>query len=201
MRSRRRTSARRTSARRAAPLVGAVLVLASCGVPLDDAATPTPVEDVPFDLLSVTTTSVATGTPEGGETTICLSVDGSLFSLGRDRAGDPPLDSLMALATAGPTEGEATLGLRSAVEGEDVIADVRRVGSGAEVDLGTAFAELPADQQLLAVAQVTCTLTSQPGVDGVRFLIDDEEVEVPVAGGELVARAVTRADYERLVAN
>lgn len=173
----------------------------ACGVPVDDSPTVTPDDEVPYDLLSSTTTALPADVPRLTDTTICLSLDGSLLAIGRARDGEPALDTLEALASASPTEGERTVGLRSAVAGDDVLDGVALSDGRAEVSLGEGFTELPADEQLLAVAQLTCTLTAQPGVGSVRFELDGERTEVPVQGGELVARAVTREDYARLIAN
>ncbi len=178
--------------------VAAVLTL-GCGVPVDGTAVTVEDELVPYELLSPTTTAQV-GTGNGRETTICLVVDGVLLSLGRAR-DDGALDSDLALITDAPTEGEAALGVRSALDGEDSVVGVERVGPGAVVELGEDFAELPADQQLLAVAQITCTLTAQPGVQEVSFVLDDRELEVPVQGGELVDRPVSRNDYLEFFAN
>lgn len=182
----------------AAGTFAAALTLA-CGVPVDSTAVTVDDEVVPYELLSPTTTAQV-GTSNGRETTICLVVDGVLLSLGRDR-DDGALDSDLALVTDSPTEGEAALGVRSALDGEDSVLGVERVGPGAVVELGEDFAELPADQQLLAVAQITCTLTAQPGVQEVNFVLDDRELEVPVQGGELVDRPVSRTDYLEFFAN
>ncbi len=187
--------------RRALIASAAALLAVGCGIPMDQTATVSPDADVPYGLLSNTTTTQPTGAPAEGETTICLAVDGLLLSLGRDRGGDPPLGSLESLVAAGPTEGESSLGLRSVVEGDDLIDGIGQADDVAEVSLGGRFAELAADQQLLAVAQLTCTLTAQPGIDTVTFQLDGDDVEVPVESGELVDRPVARADFGRLIAN
>lgn len=180
---------------------GSLLVLGACGVPLDEEATELPGEQVPFDLLSATTTSLAPGTQITAETNVCLEFGGTLLSLGRDRDGDPPLDDDLALLGAGPTEGEAELGARTLLDGDQAVLGVDRSDGTAAVQLGPDIAELSADQQLLAVAQIVCTLSAQPGIDDVAFEIDGRDVEVPIQGGELVRRPVTIVDYLSLVAN
>lgn len=182
-------------------VLGGVLAagLLACGVPDDRTAALVADDDVPFDLLSPTTTAL-TDVVDGRETTVCLAVDNVLLSLGRDRSGDDLADDL-ALVTDPPTEGEAALGVRSALEGDESVLDVSRVGSEAVVELGVDFPELPADQQLLAVAQITCTLTAQPGVQRVSFELEGRTLSVPVQGGELVDRPVVRSDYVDFFAN
>lgn len=197
-----RTNSRdRLVRRRVACVVGVVLSVTACGVPDDRSATAVPAEDVPYELLDSTTTTLVAPSSQGGDTSICLTVDSIVLAVGRSRDGLAELGSLLAIVTAGPTEGEIAIGLRSALSGEEPVAAVRRTSSGAEVELGTDFAELPADQQLLAFAQMTCALTAQQGILGVTFQLDDRQIEVPVQGGSLVSRPVTREDYSNLIAN
>ena len=190
-----------TPRRRTAALLAAVsLAVAACGVTEDSSARTTPAEEVPFGLLDRSVTTVPATGAEGTETNVCLALDGSLLLVGRARGGDTPLGSLRDLVLAGPTEGEANLGLRTAM-GDDTIEDVSASGGLATVALTEAFADLPGDQQLLALAQITCTLTAQPGVSRVQFALDGDLIEVPVQGGSLVERPVTRSDYGRFIVN
>ena len=198
--TRARTVPARVGATVAAALAAAAL-LGACGVPVDERATPVPPEAVPYELLESTTTIAAPDSPAGADTNICLTLDSTVLALGRSRDASSDLGSLLGIVVAGPTEGEARLGLRSALTGDEPVVAVRRSDGGAEVELGTDFADLPADQQLLAVAQMTCALTAQPGVRQVTFLLDERQIEVPIQGGSLVSRAVTRDDYARLIAN
>ena len=182
-------------------LVGGLLLAGACGVTEDGSARTTPADEVPFGLLEATATTVpATGAEAGGDTNVCLALDGSLLVVGRARGEGTQLRSLRELVLAGPTEGEADLGLRTAM-GDDTIEDVSASGGLAGVELTEAFTELPGDQQLLALAQITCTLTAQRGVSRVEFELDGERIEVPIQGGSLVERPVTRADYRRFIAN
>lgn len=180
-------------------VVLALCVLAGCGVQLQSSAHTTPAEDVPYDLLSPTTSTLRSA-DQDAETSVCLHLGESLIVLNRSIAGELPLDSPLALLQAAPTEGESRLGVRSALEPDDVAA-VTIEGSEATVELAREFSFLAADQQLLAVAQMTCTLTDQPEVESVRFLLDDVVVAVPVTGGQLVERPVGREDYSQLILN
>jgi len=195
------TRALQAALRTTAAALVAAAVLGACGVPVDERATPVPPESVPFELLESTTTTAVPDGPAGGDTSICLTLDSTVLALGRTRDASSDLGSLLGIVAAGPTEGEARLGLRSALTGDEPVVAVRRSDGGASVELGADFAELPADQQLLAVAQMTCALTAQPGVRRVTFLLDERQIEVPIQGGSLVSRPVTRDDYARLIAN
>lgn len=181
--------------------VATAVLLAGCGVPVDRSARALPDDGVPFDLLSdSTTTTVLPGGRGTPDTTLCLTLDGSLLAVTRPGGADRDAASLLSLLTSGPTEGETRVALRSAVD-DAVVVSVAASGGTATVDLADEFGELPGDEQLLAVAQMTCTLTAQPGIGRVRFRLGGEHVDVPVQGGSLVGRAVTRVDYERLYVN
>lgn len=182
-------------------LLVAAAVVVACGVPLDSSARVTDADDVPYDLLASTTTTVLGANAQGDETSICLAINGSVLSVGRDRSGEPPLDTLLELVLAGPTEGEASLGLRSALSTAGMVNAVVPLGDMAQVQLGSDFALLPGDQQLLAVAQMTCTLTTQADVERVSFTLAGKDIEVPIEDGSIVSRPVTRADYAKLIAN
>lgn len=179
-------------------LWGAALAVVSCGVPQDEAATVVDPSLVPFDLLDSTTTTVPPS-DEGQDAVVCLTLDGLLRPVGRNRDGSGNLDTLLELVTSAPTRAESRQGLRSLVDEEDAVLAVRTTGEVARVDLGDQVAQLSADQQLLAVAQVTCTLTTQPDIDGVIFRLDGERIDVPIQGGALVDRPVTREDYAGLL--
>jgi spore germination protein GerM len=71
----------------------------------------------------------------------------------------------------------------------------------AAVDLTPGFAELPGDRQLRAVAQMTCTLTAQPGVGQVRYTLGGSSIAVPRADGSVTGDPVTRQDYGSLLAS
>lgn len=201
-------SSRRAATRAAGPGALALAVIAAmfataaaCGVPVDSGARVTPPDDVPYDLLDSTTTSLVAADTQGVETSICLALNGSVLSVGRDRTGEPPLDTLEQLVLAGPTTGETQLGLRSALSTADMVTRIVTQGTMVRVELGPDFADLPGDQQLLAVAQMTCTLTTQPNISTVSFTLAGKDIEVPIQDGSIVSRPVTRADYARLIAN
>jgi len=176
---------------------GACLLVVGCGVPTDRAARTVPDEQVPFDLLSDSTTTTAPTAAAGtGPTSVCLTLDGALLPVTRRPGGGD--GGLRELVTSPPSEGQTRVGLRSAVD-DEVVDAVAAADGTATVDLDDEFGQLPGDEQLLAVAQMTCTLTAQPGIERVRFRLGGEHIDVPVRGGSLVGRAVNREDYEGLI--
>ncbi len=77
--------------------------------------------------------------------------------------------------------------------------DARLLGGIARVDLGPAVSALPGGEQLLAVAQIVCTLTGRPGVGQVSFTLEGASLAVPKGDGSLVTSPVARDDYASLV--
>lgn len=188
---------RRTRAAAAATLVA---VLGGCGVSVQDEAERHDPESVPFDLLEPAST---TSRPSAGErrrtVEVCLVRGRSLVVLTREADADQPVDVAVRLLEAGPATGlEAQSGLRTEVT-EGSVLDVEVAGGVAAVELAEDFAGLSVDAQLLAVAQLVCTLTGQRGVGQVRFTLDGTDVEVPRQDGSLTDGPVTRDDYRRLI--
>ena len=68
------------------------------------------------------------------------------------------------------------------------------------MDLLPEVSALPADEQLLAVAQIVCTLTGRPGVGQVSFTLQGARLAVPKGDGSLVSSPVARDDYAGLMA-
>jgi spore germination protein GerM len=80
---------------------------------------------------------------------------------------------------------------------------VRRVAlraGTAHADLQPALSNLGGTEQLLAIAQLVCTLTHRPGVGLVSFTLDGAPVDVPRGDGSLTAGPVSRDDYADLLA-
>lgn len=87
--------------------------------------------------------------------------------------------------------------------GSSVAAAVGRAaalaGGIARVDLRLDISSLGGDDQLLAVAQIVCTLTGRPGVGQVSFTLEGTHVDVPRGDGSLVADPLSRDDYSSLL--
>ena len=187
----------------AAAAVAAATLLAACGV--SGERSPRFVEDdrVPFGLLdSTTTTEGAPGTqgrPAVADVCLVVGAEGRLATVERAVPRRPtPADTLAALA-GGPTAEEADYGLSTALP-EDAFGDEAVASGGVvTVDLDPVFTDTDGRRQLLAVAQVVCTLTARPGVGQVAFTLDGELVEVPRGDGTATSGPVARDDYARLL--
>jgi spore germination protein GerM len=80
-----------------------------------------------------------------------------------------------------------------------VVSDVSLEAGVATVDLRPTISALGSDEQLLAVAQVVCTLTGRPGVGPVAFTLDGSPVDIPRGDGSLTNEPVSRDDYAELL--
>ena len=186
-------------------LVAALLVAASCGVPEEDAAVVADDEDVPFDLLAPSTTTTSTTSTTmppvipDRVVDICLVQGDGVLPVERTLQRRRTLDEVVEALRDGPSPEEIRFGLSSAIPAPEAVGTVSLAGGQATVALGVQFAAAPAPAQLLAIAQLVCTLTGQPGVGRVQFLFDGQPVQVPLPDGSLAAGSVSRDDYAPLL--
>ena len=174
-------------------------VLAACSVPAQDRARTTSDAAVPFGLLDPEAPSLAPPAPGPGaeQVTLCFVRDGRLVTVDTELAAPVSLRApLDALAT--PPADAARL-VRTALLDPSIVNDVRLVGGIARVDLVPAVSALPADEQLLAVAQIVCTLTGRPGIGQVSFTLEGARLAVPNVDGSLITSPVARDDYAALM--
>ncbi len=166
------------------------VVVAGCGIPLQDApdaidvavrpVTPPPVDD--------------TVDRSGG--TIYLVGDGGLVTVDRERSTDAA--ALMALLFSGPTPVEEQSGLRSAIPPSAMVRDVVVTGRSAVVDVSRPFAAIGGQEEILAVAQIVLTLTTDL-VDVVTIELEGAPVAIPLPDGVLATVPVGFADYAELI--
>jgi len=181
--------------------VAALTALAACGVPTEDTAQIEDDAEVPFGLLdeATTTTPPATGlTPTGTSLQICLLRDDGLARVRRAGPATPTLSDVVELLAAGPTPEELAHDITTAIADDAVVTDVDAAHGIAEVDLTRAFAADAGARQALAVAQIVCTLTSQPGIGQVTFTLDGDPVDVPRGDGSTTSDPVSLDDYRQL---
>lgn len=186
---------------RAVSIAALVVVLAGCGVSTsDDLSTAAP-EDVPYDLLAPRPSTSTTTTEAEQRITYAavwfVSGDG-ILPLFRTVPSPPDVDDVLAALAAGPTDGEARLGARSAVPIDADGIAARTAGTMVVVQLPAGFGEAAPREQLLGLAQLVYTLTELGAVDRVKFEIDGVEVAAPRADGSVTDEPLRRADYEAL---
>ena len=186
--------------RRLGPTVAALVVgLSACALGAQDDARVAEDGSVPFDLLEPDAPALIDPGPPGpnGALPLCF-VDGDLVS-----PVDVPLpepSELVDIVNRLTEPPERTGGALRTALGEDPIADsVELIAGVAHVDLLPAVTELGSDDQLLGIAQIVCTLTSQPGVGPVSFTLEGGSVDVPRGDGSLTSGRVSRDDYASVV--
>jgi spore germination protein GerM len=173
--------------------------LTGCTVPAQKDAQRLRDADVPFSLLDPDAPPLVPPPPglSSEPVTLCFVRDGRLVVVNEALAAPVGLRASLDALTTPPTDAGP---LRTALTEPSIVRDVRLTGGIAGVDLLPAISALPADEQLLAVAQIVCTLTGRPGVGQVSFSLQGARVAVPKGDGSLVTSPVARDDYAGLVA-
>ena len=177
----------------------ALALLAGCGVPIDTGPKALARSGVPFGLLRpsspTTTTTVAATPPVTVSVAIyLLAANGKLSAVAREVPVPAPLITILGALVDGPTNAEATAGLQSAVPPQTQVLAASAAGGVATVDLGGTFAQLVGPSEIEAVAQIVFTATALPGVTGVTFELNGQQVAVPTATGAEVPIA-NRAQF------
>lgn len=181
------------------------LALAACGVPEEDSAVVVDDAEVPFDLLapSTTTTSTTSTTAPPLEldriVDICLVHGDRVLPIERTLQRRRTLEEVVEALRQGPTAAEQTFGLTTALPEPQAVGPVALAGGTATVALGPSLTTVPVPRQVLAIGQLVCTLTGQPGVGRVQFLLDSQPVQVPLPDGSLAGGSVSRDDYAPLL--
>ena len=181
--------------KRAAALALAVL-LAGCGVPLEDEARALPSQSANVP------PSATPAVPETGPITetIYLVKGGLLVAVPRNVPAEPAVDKLMADLLAGPTEAEKAAGIGSALLGSKVVAAVQVHNGIATVELAANLEGTGRTDDVLAYGQIVCTLTTRPDVSWTTFTRDGQPIEVPRGDGSLTGDPLNAASYSRLIA-
>ena len=182
-------------------MLGVGCLLTGCGLSAQDRATSRPDDEVPFSLLDPAAEPSPPVTAPGTATVpvqLCFHDGTGLVMV--ERALEPPVRLLEATrALASPAAGGGPEGLSSAVAEPGFVQGAILTAGVAAVDLATSFASLGADHQLLAIAQIVCTLTARPGVGQVAFSLDGAPIEVPRPDGSIAPGPVARDDYTVLM--
>ncbi len=180
------------------PLVTALLgalMFVGCGVTADDAPRNIAPSEVPFDLLTPTS-STSTAVPRATMPAEVFLLRGSrLEAAPRQVASPSTVGTVMAALVQGPTGEESERGLRSAVTPETSILSAEVVNGAATINVSEAFSRVGVRDQISALAQVVYTATNLPSVDRVQILLDGQVVQVPRADGTSTDAPLRRSDY------
>jgi hypothetical protein len=182
----------------AALLAGVLSATASCGIPAENEARPVDAPPGPYGAL--TATQAPTSEPRGAEKeTLCLVKDGALHPTERPLTVPRNLDDLMEDLLSGPTEDEHAAGLSSSLSKPSFIGDVRLADGLAIVDVEPGPDGNTRSDEVMAFAQVVCTLDTRQDVTGVAFTQGGHPIAVPRGDGALSEGPLTTGDYAPLL--
>lgn len=182
-------------------LVGALvagLVLVGCGFGPQRSAEVVDDDEVPFQLLDPEAPLLLpqADAPETESVSLCYLGDDQLVEVDDELHRPVDVDDVVAALTELPQD--APRPLRTALGGQ-FVEDVSVRSGIARVDLRAEVAAVGSDDQLLAVAQLVCTLTARPGIGLVSFSLAGSPVDVPRSDGSLTSSPVSRDDYRDLL--
>lgn len=173
------------------------VALSACGVPTDDEPRSIPQGQVPFDLLTPSTTQPPTTTPiETVPVSVFMIRGDRLAPVLRSVPAPPTLGSILAALIQGPTDEEAAEGLSSSVTPQSNVLGAQVQGSIATVEIsGDVFESLGTQDQIRALAQIVYSATSVPEVASVQFRLNNANAGVPRGDGSTTTGPVRREDY------
>jgi spore germination protein GerM len=171
-----------------------VVLLAGCGITPQSEAQPVEPPRGPFQ--AVTTPSPLPTSTGSFPELLYFVKDGRLVAQTRHVASDSVEDLVQDLLS-GPTEAESATGMSSSLIGVTV--------TGVRVERGFATVEMAAPLEgggrddLLAYAQVVCTLTARKDVFGVTFTRNGESIDVPRGDSSISPGPLTMSDYVNII--
>ena len=183
-----------------------LLLVAACGVQLDEEPRALPTEDVPDGLLDPPTTSPpgspgdVLASPEQAVSVYLVDNDGYLVKVRRPVAGPPDVERAVTSLLSPLSEAERNAGLATAVASTTGLRGVIGPEDGlVTIDLSSAVGDGSPDIVRVALAQLVYTATEVPGVDLVLFQVDGEAREVPTGQGSSTAEPLSELDYRQLL--
>jgi hypothetical protein len=184
-----------------------LLVMTACGLPDEERSRTVDADAVPYNLLTTAEegpegSGAGPAHPRGEPVVFWLRRDGKLTTAAVGATCDDPVaqvvgDVLDVLSGPPTSEGSAA-GHTSAVPPSARLELVALEDGVAVVDLDP-VALGDAERLPLAVGQLVLSVSSAPGVDGLRLVTSGEDVDVPLPDGALADRPVTADDYVELL--
>lgn len=188
---------------RIAVALSALITLAGCGITAQ--TTPVPIQP-PLGAALHTPTQPPAATDSGHALEALYFVKNDLVVLVNRHVSFPPtVQGIVKDLLAGPNDTESVAGYTSALLGGSVGEHVQISGGNAVVALTTPVADTARNDEVLAYAQLVCTLTALPEIDGVTFTNNGQPVAVPRGDGSLPPLItgqtvpLTAADYTDLI--
>jgi len=172
-------------------------LLGACGVPAEDEPHAIDLPRRPFT--SSSPTAGDQGTPGQVAEVLCLVRDGRLAQTVRRIESAPSAQRQAEALVGGPTDAERETGLTSALAGLSLAVQVSSDTLLAQVEISEADEGNARTDEMIAYAQIVCTLTARSDVDSVVFTRDGERLEVPRADGSLSQEPLYSSDYLSLI--
>ena len=172
---------------------------AGCGIKAQEHARVARDDAVPFALLQPDAPPLVTSTTAVAQETVglCYVRGNKVVTVPVPLEPDPRLEDVLAALTELPPGAPRTI--HTALGGRSVVRSVRLASGVAHVDLAPCSPTSGATTSSLAIGQIVCTLTLQPGVGLVSFTLVGAPIAVPRGGGSLTDEPVSRDDYRRLL--
>lgn len=187
------------TARTVIAALSCLVLLASCGIPAEDAPRDISAPNGRFDAASAPPPS--TGTAGSVDETLYLIRESRLTAVRRGVTVYPTLEEHLRHLIAGPAAVEQRAGYSSALTGSTTIGAARSNGAEAVVSVGDPPDDSGRSDEALAFGQIVCTLAARPDTAVVSFERDGVPLGVPRADGSLTEGALTCADYAGLTAS
>jgi hypothetical protein len=175
----------------------ALTTLAACGISAQDQ--PREVQPPPGPYGALASNRPPSAEPGAVQEVLYFTKDGALVAVNRRVRGEPTPTDLMRALLAGPTEAEQNRGIGSALSGIDIASNIRVVNGLATVDLTATPEGTGRSDEILAYAQVVCTLDARTAVTSVKFTRHGQPIGVPRDNGALAEGPLTTADYATLI--
>ena len=181
----------------AAGLILTGSLLGACGVSAETQPHPIELPRRPFT--QSTPSAVVTNRAGGAAEVLCLVRDGHLVQTVRRVDAEPTAQLQAEHLVAGPTAGERERGLTTALAGLSLAVRSNGIGSPADVEITEADEGNARNDEMIAYAQIVCTLTARADVGSVVFTRKDEPLEVPRSDGSLSQGPLYSSDYSSLI--
>ncbi|ASW55330.1 GerMN domain-containing protein [Plantactinospora sp. KBS50] len=184
---------------RAGALLLALGTLAGCGVPVDKAPRAADPPPGAFPAPVTGASASADAAPGRFPEVLYLIRDDRVVPVTRRVDVAPSVQDQLDHLLAAPGPRERASGLTSALPGTLTVTGVQLVGQRATVEVGGAGDGAGRSDEVLAFAQLVCTLTKREDIATVAFQRRGRPLGVPRGNGSLTQDPVTISDYSALL--
>lgn len=180
-------------------VVTTLIALAATGCGVSGQARPTKVKETGVKVVDAAPVAAVPAGTQAQTIRLCFVAGDQLVETPRDLPSPASIGATLAALVAAQRKGGVPGGARSVVSEPDLVT-ARSVERGvAKVELGASFDQISTSSQILALAQVVCTLTNLPGVGQIQFTRNGVSLQVPRADSSLTNQPVARSDYAPLL--